>query len=126
MKFNSKVISPKKSNFRKVLGSAKGKLMIAFAFIFMSNYHLFAQATAQQANGAEGINQATQQITDLFGSVSSLMLAVAGVVGLVGAMRVYSAWQSGDQDINKKIMGWLGACIFIVVVGVILENMFMR
>ena len=46
------------------------------------------------------------------------------IVGIVGAIRVYSKWNSGDQDINKELMGWGGSCVFLVVSAVIIKAFF--
>jgi len=76
------------------------------------------------AQGTQGIDSAAGEINKYFTSVGNLVLAIAAVVGLVGAIRVYIAWNNGDQDINKKIMGWFGAILFIVIVGVVLKAFF--
>ena len=44
--------------------------------------------------------------------VTNMVLVIGGIVGIVGAIRVYSKWNSGDQDINKELMGWGGSCVF--------------
>ena len=31
-------------------------------------------------------------------------------------MRVYNKWTNGDQDVNKEILGYGGAMIFLIVV----------
>ena len=46
------------------------------------------------------------------------------VVGLIGGVRVYIKWQSGDQDTQKAIMGWFGACLFLILVGVVIKAFF--
>jgi hypothetical protein len=33
-------------------------------------------------------------------------------------------WNSGDQDINKELMGWGASCLFLVLVGVIIKAFF--
>ena len=46
------------------------------------------------------------------------------LVGLIGGVRVYIKWQSGDQDTQKAIMGWFGACLFLILVGVVIKAFF--
>ena len=41
-------------------------------------------------------------------------LAIAGVVAIVGAISVYIAMNNEEQDVKKKIMMVVGACIFLV------------
>jgi hypothetical protein len=43
---------------------------------------------------------------------------------LIGGVRVYIKWQSGDQDTQKAIMGWFGACLFLILVGVVIKAFF--
>jgi hypothetical protein len=52
------------------------------------------------------------------------VLVIGGIVGIVGAIRVYSKWNSGDQDINKELMGWGGSCVFLVVSAVVIKAFF--
>ena len=40
--------------------------------------------------------------------------AIAGVVAVVGAISVYIAMNNEEQDVKKKIMMVVGACIFLV------------
>ncbi len=51
------------------------------------------RATAQSA---AGIDQATAEVTSYIDPVSNLIIAVGAVVGLIGGIRVYIKWQSGD------------------------------
>ena len=47
-------------------------------------------------------------------SVVKLCYAIAGVVAVVGAISVYIAMNNEEQDVKKKIMMVVGACIFLV------------
>ena len=80
------------------------------------------RATAQSA--AAGIDQATAEVTSYIDPVSNLIIAIGAVVGLIGGIRVYIKWQSGDQDTQKSLMGWFGACLFLVLVGVVIKAFF--
>ncbi|MDE3744044.1 DUF4134 domain-containing protein [Maribacter polysaccharolyticus] len=86
-------------------------------------FALFAFAMGQ-AQGLEGINAADAEIRTYVESVGNLILAIGAVVGLIGAIRVYIAWNNGDQDVTKKIMGWLGACLFLVLSGAVINAFF--
>ena len=46
--------------------------------------------------------------------VVKLCYAIAGVVAVVGAISVYIAMNNEEQDVKKKIMMIVGACIFLV------------
>ena len=56
--------------------------------------------------------------------LGNMMMILGGLVGLVGAVRVYLKWNSGDQDVQKAVMGWMGSCIFLVVSGVVVKAFF--
>ncbi len=76
------------------------------------------------AQGVQGIEAANQEIRTYIAPVGDLILGIAAVVGTIGAVRVYIAWNNGDQDITKKIMGWLGAILFIVLTGLVVRAFF--
>ena len=71
-----------------------------------------------------GIDQATAEVSSYVDPVSNLIIAIGAVVGLIGGVRVYIKWQSGDQDTQKAIMGWFGACLFLILVGVVIKAFF--
>jgi len=87
---------------------------------------IIANATAGHlmAQNAAGIDQATTEINSYVDPVSNLIIAIGAVVGLIGGVRVYIKWQSGDQDTQKAIMGWFGACLFLILVGVVIRAFF--
>ncbi len=76
------------------------------------------------AQSAAGIDQATSEVSSYIDPVSNLIIAIGAVVGLIGGVRVYIKWQSGDQDTQKAIMGWFGACLFLILVGVVIKAFF--
>lgn len=80
--------------------------------------------SAQTGGGTTGINAATSSLTAYVDPVSTLTLAIGAVVGIIGGVRVYIKWNSGDQDINKEIMGWGGSCLFLVLVSVVIKAFF--
>ena len=96
-----------------LLKSAVASLLLFLGFL--------KQAMAQSA---AGIDQATAEVTSYIDPVSNLIIAVGAVVGLIGGVRVYIKWQSGDQDTQKSLMGWFGACLFLVLVGVVVKAFF--
>ncbi|MCU4176977.1 DUF4134 domain-containing protein [Carboxylicivirga sp. N1Y90] len=76
------------------------------------------------AQSADGIDQATTEVQSYVDPVANLIIAIGAVVGLIGGIRVYIKWQSGDQDTQKALMGWFGACLFLVLVGVVIRAFF--
>jgi phage-related minor tail protein len=93
----------------------KGNLMVATVVFGVT------QAIAQSS---AGIDQATAEVSSYVDPVSNLIIAIGAVVGLIGGVRVYIKWQSGDQDTQKAIMGWFGACLFLILVGVVIKAFF--
>lgn len=82
-----------------------------------------AQLTFAQG-GTVGIDAATSSLTSYVDPISTLILAIGAVVGLIGGIRVYIKWNSGDQDINKELMSWGGSCLFLVLVSVVIKAFF--
>jgi len=79
-------------------------------------------ALAQDGNA--GIQQANTQVRSYFESGTNLMYAIGAILGLIGAVKVYSKWNAGDQDTSKVAAAWFGSCIFLVVVATIIKSFF--
>ncbi|MFD0765411.1 DUF4134 domain-containing protein [Mucilaginibacter lutimaris] len=79
-------------------------------------------ASAQDGNA--GIQQANTQVRSYFESGTNLMYAIGAILGLIGAVKVYSKWNAGDQDTSKVAAAWFGSCIFLVVVATIIKSFF--
>ena len=80
--------------------------------------------TACAQDGNAGIQQANTQVRSYFESGTNLMYAIGAIVGLIGAVKVYQKWNSGDQDTSKVAAAWFGSCIFLVVVATIIKSFF--
>ncbi|WP_418986491.1 DUF4134 domain-containing protein [Bacteroides heparinolyticus] len=78
-----------------------------------------------QGNGLSGINQATNMVTSYFDPATKLIYAIGAVVGLIGGVKVYSKFSSGDPDTSKTAASWFGACIFLIVAATILRSFFL-
>lgn len=89
---------------------------------------LLAGAAAQafaQGDGSAGIVQATQMVTSYFDPATKLIYAAAAIIGLIGGVRVYQKFSSGDPDTGKTAASWFGACIFLIVSATILRSFFL-
>jgi hypothetical protein len=75
-------------------------------------------------DGAAGINQATSQVKSYFDAGCNLMYAIGAVVGIVGAVKVFSKWNAGEPDTNKVATAWFGSCVFLVIVATVLKSFF--
>lgn len=76
-------------------------------------------------NGMAGINEATSMISSYFDPGTKLIYAIGAVVGLIGGVKVYSKFSSGDPDTSKTAASWFGACIFLIVAATILRSFFL-
>jgi Domain of unknown function (DUF4134) len=85
---------------------------------------LVASADSFAQSGSAGINQATTQVKSYFTAGTDLMYAIGAIVGLVGAVKVFNKWNSGDHDTGKVAAAWFGSCIFLVVVATVLKGFF--
>jgi SNF family Na+-dependent transporter len=79
-------------------------------------------ALAQDGNA--GINEANTKVRSYFASGTNLMYAVGAIVGLIGAVKVYQKWNSGDHDTGKVAAAWFGSCVFLVIVATVIRSFF--
>lgn len=78
-----------------------------------------------QGNGLAGITEATTMVSSYFEPATKLIYAVGAVIGLIGGVKVYSKFSSGDPDTSKTAASWFGACIFLIVAATILRSFFL-
>ena len=78
----------------------------------------------QAQDGNAGINEANTKVRSYFAAGTNLMYAVGAVLGLIGAVKVYSKWNSGDPDTGKVAAAWFGSCVFLVVVATVIRSFF--
>lgn len=99
--------------FRKYLIS-----LAVLTFILLISYYTLAQ------DGNAGINAANSKVRSYFSTGTNLMYAVGAIVGLIGAVKVYQKWNSGDHDTGKVAAAWFGSCVFLVIVATVLKSFF--
>ena len=78
-----------------------------------------------RGNGIAGINEATSMVSSYFDPGTKLIYAIGAVVGLIGGVKVYGKFSSGDPDTSKTAASWFGACIFLIVAATILRSFFL-
>lgn len=61
------------------------------------------------------IGDAVSEISSYWNPIKNLIMAIGGIVGLIGGIRIYNKWTNGDQDINKELVGWGGAALFLTL-----------
>lgn len=87
-----------------------------FTKLFTIALLLFALTPILAQGGATAISNAADDIKDYWDPIKLILKAVGGLVGFIGGLRVYNKWTNGDQDVNKEILGYGGAMIFLIVV----------
>ncbi len=100
------------------MNKKKFMMMAVLAFVASS-------AFADQGNGLAGITEATGMVTSYFDPATKLVYAIGAVVGLIGGVKVYGKFSSGDPDTTKTAASWFGACIFLIVAATILRSFFL-
>ena len=95
------------------------KMRLICVFLAMSFF-----STVFSQDGNAGINEANTQVRSYFAAGTNLMYAVGAIVGLIGAVKVYNKWNSGDPDTGKVAAAWFGSCVFLVVVATVIRSFF--
>lgn len=96
----------------------KSKTLFTTLLLMILNLAVKAQ------DGNAGINEANTKVRGYFAAGTNLMYAVGAVVGLIGAVKVYQKWNSGDHDTGKVAAAWFGSCVFLVVVATVIKSFF--
>lgn len=82
-------------------------------------------ASAQNTGGGlAGIGEANRALRSYFQPLSTLILVIGAIVGLIGAVKVYGKFSQGDPDATKSLAAWGGACLFLVLAGTVLSSFF--
>ena len=79
------------------------KIILSAALLIAAASSAFAQD-----NGLAGINEATSMVTSYFDPGTKLIYAIGAVVGLIGGVKVYGKFSSGDPDTSKTAASWFG------------------
>ena len=91
------------------------RLTMLFAMLFVLTTTLYAQNSAgDYSAGTTALGTVTTEIAKYVPVVVKLCYAIAGVVAIVGAISAYISMNNEEQDVKKKIMMIVGACIFLV------------
>ena len=100
--------------FAKNLFSTNRMKMLAMMLLCGTAVTFAQNAAGDYTAGTNALSTVTEEIAKYVPYVVKLCYAIAGVVAVVGAISVYIAMNNEEQDVKKKIMMVVGACIFLV------------
>jgi hypothetical protein len=106
----------KASQLKRLVNAAT--ILLLTTVILLSGHNVWGQ------DGNAGINEANTKVRGYFASGTNLMYAVGAVLGLIGAIKVYQKWNSGDPDTGKVAAAWFGSCVFLVIVATVIKSFF--
>lgn len=99
---------------RKMVRGIPQKVMV-LVLTLLSGTTAMAQSTAgDYSAGTTALSTVAEEIIKYVPIMVKLCYAIAGVVAIVGAISVYIAMNNEEQDVKKKIMMVVGACIFLI------------
>lgn len=85
----------------------------------------FVSNTLIAQDGKAGIAKANEMIRGYYDTGVQLMYAIAAILALIGAVRVFQAFNAGHNDEAKhRASAWFGACIFLVIVATVIKSFF--
>jgi hypothetical protein len=123
----NKIIVIYSSVKRVIMKKVRRKLFFegkSFKMLALSVQMLLLAAALNAQDGVAGIQEANTKVRSYFASGTDLMYAVGAIVGLIGAVKVYQKWNSGDHDTGKVAAAWFGSCVFLVVVATVIKSFF--
>lgn len=104
-----------KGFFKRMTASASMKMQMLLIMLLCGVTSLMAQNTAgDYTAGTNALSTVAEEIAKYVPIMVKLCYAIAGVVAIVGAISVYIAMNNEEQDMKKKIMMVVGACIFLI------------
>ena len=111
------LVAQLESEIRQSLTCADTQIKLAVLFLIttLGNVAANAQnAAGDYSAGTNALATVTEEIAKYLPYVVKLCYAIAGIVAVVGAISVYISMNNEEQDVRKKIMLVVGACIFLV------------
>lgn len=92
--------------------STKVKMLI---IALLGGIPAMAQSTAgDYSAGTTALSTVAEEIVKYVPVMVKLCYAIAGVVAIIGAISVYIAMNNEEQDVKKKTMMVVGACLFLI------------
>ena len=102
-----------KNSLKRMVSSERMKTL-ALMLLAGTTVAMAQSAAGDYSSGTTALATVTEEIAKYVPYVVKLCYAIAGVVAVVGAISVYIAMNNEEQDVKKKIMRVVGACIFLI------------
>ncbi len=104
-----------KEFFKRMASAAVTKVQMLIIALACSVCPALAQnAAGDYTAGTNALSTVAEEIAKYVPIMVKLCYAIAGVVAIIGAISVYIAMNNEEQDVKKKIMMVVGACIFLI------------
>ena len=102
-------------NAAKSCSSSIKRCSMALLLAVLAVTSTYAQnAAGDYTAGTTALSTVAEEVAKYIPIVVQLCYAIAGVVAILGAISVYIAMNNEEQDVKKKSMMVVGACIFLV------------
>ena len=101
-----------------------GKLVRPLLFLLLFFASATGYAQVDLADGQAAIEEAATGIEDYFDPIRTLVFVLAGIISLLGAVRVFMKWQMGDTDVMATAASWFGSAIFLIVAVTVIQSFF--
>jgi small basic protein len=100
------------------------KRMITLATIsgLLFSKTIFAQNDI--SSGAAALDALTGDLEAYLDPVTTTVYIIAAILGIIGAVRVYSGWQAGKDNAWAAASLWIGACLFLLIANTLLRAFF--
>ena len=92
----------------------KGLMALAMMLLAATGVNAQSLSGTDYTAGTTALETVATQVAAYVPYVVNLCYAIAGVVAIVGAISVYISMNNEEQDVKKKIMMVVGACIFLI------------
>jgi len=73
---------------------------------------------------AQDISPATMQVSGGYRGFKDLAKSVAAICALIGAIKVFTKFSSGDQDVKRSATVWFGGCFFAILIFGLIDVLF--
>ncbi|GEM_PF-2766674 len=113
----------RKSTFKTWATILAKKIVKPFCVLLLLLVVVNAQAQ-DLADGQAAIEEAAEGIEGYFDSIQTLTFIMAGIIALLGSIRVFMKWQMGDPDVMSSAASWFGSAIFLIVAVTVIQSFF--